>query len=70
MDPLAKGKLIMTRLLERLAQILAGIGDNAPGVATSLQASGTTLSRWDEALAACLNDETAHKYLDYLGPRR
>lgn len=60
----------MTRLLERLAKILVGMVADAPGVANPLQTNGTTLSIWDEALTACLNDENAYKYLDYLGPRR
>lgn len=60
----------MTRLLERLAQILVGMGADAPSLANPLQTNSTTLSRWDEALTACLNDENAYKYLDYLGPRR
>ena len=59
----------MTRLLKHLAEILVGMGGNAPSVANPLQTNGTTLSRWDEALTACLNDENAYKYLDYLGPR-
>lgn len=68
--PIGKGKLIMTRLLERLAQILVGMGGNTSGVATPLRTDRTTLSRWDEVLMACMYDETAHKYLDCLGPRR
>lgn len=60
----------MTRLLERLAQILVGMGGTTPDVATPLQTDGTTVTRWDEVLTACMYDDTACKYLDCLGPRR
>ena len=57
--PVGKGNLIMTRLLERLAQILVGIGGTASDGAKLLQTDGATVSRWDEVLTACMDDDTA-----------
>lgn len=64
------GELIMIRLLQRLADVLVGEGGTAPRGANSLQTDGTSSSRWDEALTACLYDENARRYLDYMGPRQ
>ena len=59
---------MMVKLLEGLTKIL-DIGGIAPREAAALQTIVTRSSRWDEALPASLYDETARKYLDYLGPR-
>lgn len=60
----------MTPLLERLAKVFVRMGGIAPREIGPLPTHDTMSSRWDEAVMACIYDENARRYLDYLGPRR